>query len=88
MTTKCCSIVSNDIDIVEELTFDGLEHENIALLELRLILCRSLVLGQLLEVLLGGRYELSAIDGQSSSLRVHKDVHAFRATTGGRIGKD
>ena len=81
------SIISNYVDIVQKLTFDGFQNEDVRLLQFRLVLSRvRLVFSELLEVLLGRGDEFTTVDGEATALRIHKDVHAFRR--GGGIRKD
>ena len=87
MPTECRSIISNYVDIVKELTFDGFQYEDVRLLQFRLVLsCMRLVLSELLEVLLRRGDEFTTINGETTALRIHKDVHAFGR--GGCIRKD
>ena len=81
------SIISNYVDIVQKLTFDGFQNEDVRLLQFRLVLSRvRLVFSELLEVLLRRGDKFTTVDGEATALRIHKDVHAFRR--GGGIRKD
>ena len=78
VATQGGSVVSNDVDVVEKLALNGLQHEDVALLQLGLVLRCGLVLCQLLEVLLGSRHELSTVHSETpASLRVHEHVHSL-----------
>jgi len=48
VATESRTIVTYYVNIVEQLTLNSLEHENITLLQLRLVLGGSLALSQLL----------------------------------------
>lgn len=81
------SIISNYVDIVKKLTFDGFQNEDVRLLQFRLVLSRvRLIFSELLEVLLRRGDKFTTIDSETTALRIHKDMHAFRR--GGSICKD
>ena len=66
MTTKGCPIVTDDINIVEELPFDSLEHQDVVLLAVDVLLATAIAsIGQ----------KLAAAH---RVLAVNKYVHAFR----------
>ena len=48
MASQCRSIVSDNVDIVQKLSLDGLEHKNVILLQFRGLVL-TLVLGEFLQ---------------------------------------
>ena len=68
MTTQSCTIVTDNVDVVEQLTLDCLQHEDVALLELRLVLSSRLVLCELLKILLRSCDKLASIHSEAPAL--------------------
>lgn len=79
MAAKSRAIVANNVHIVQQLAFDGLQDQNVALLQVCALVVSCLALGQLLQVLLRGCDELAPVDGReaASPAGVYEHVHAF-----------
>ena len=77
VATECRTIVTNDVNIVEKLTFNGLKYKDVTLLQLGLVFSSRLVFSQFLQVLLWSGHKLSAAYSETTSLWVDKYMHAL-----------